>query len=118
MKRSVGSPKVCSQPPEIVPLRVHFACIQGRIVNRSTWCAGAAFIRTKGEAGTGDVVEAVRHVRNVMGDIRKLQTMDEDELYNFAKVRMLPSSLFPSMRSGLGADVVVASGGGRRLEHP
>eukprot|EP00244_Chara_vulgaris_P011897 TRINITY_DN604_c0_g1_i1.p1 TRINITY_DN604_c0_g1~~TRINITY_DN604_c0_g1_i1.p1 ORF type:complete len:317 (-),score=76.78 TRINITY_DN604_c0_g1_i1:1041-1991(-) len=46
---------------------------------------GAAMIRTKGEAGTGDIVEAVRHVRAVMGDIRRLQSMDEDELYVFAK---------------------------------
>jgi pyridoxal 5'-phosphate synthase pdxS subunit len=41
---------------------------------------GAAMIRTKGEAGTGDVVEAVRHMRAVQDNIRKLQTMPEDEL--------------------------------------
>ena len=41
---------------------------------------GAAMIRTKGEAGTGDVVEAVRHMRAVQDTIRKLQTMPEDEL--------------------------------------
>jgi pyridoxal 5'-phosphate synthase pdxS subunit len=41
---------------------------------------GAAMIRTKGEAGTGDVVEAVRHMRAVQDAIRKLQTMPEDEL--------------------------------------
>src|SRR5512134_1085758 len=41
---------------------------------------GAAMIRTKGEAGTGDVVEAVRHARTVLGEIRKLQTMRDDEL--------------------------------------
>ena len=46
---------------------------------------GAAMIRTKGEAGTGDVVEAVRHARSVMGDIRKLQTMVDEELMAFAK---------------------------------
>ena len=46
---------------------------------------GAAMIRTKGEAGTGNVVEAVRHCRAVMGAIRALQTMDEDELYVYAK---------------------------------
>ncbi|KAB1201430.1 putative pyridoxal biosynthesis protein PDX1 [Morella rubra] len=40
---------------------------------------GAAMIRTKGEAGTGNVVEAVRHVRSVMGDIRLLRNMDDDE---------------------------------------
>jgi pyridoxal 5'-phosphate synthase pdxS subunit len=46
---------------------------------------GAAMIRTKGEAGTGDVVEAVRHMRTIMGEIRRLQTLDEDELYVAAK---------------------------------
>lgn len=46
---------------------------------------GAAMIRTKGEAGTGDVVEAVRHARSVMGEIRKLQVMGEDELMSLAK---------------------------------
>jgi len=46
---------------------------------------GAAMIRTKGEAGTGDVVEAVRHARNVLGEIRKLQNMPEEEVMSFAK---------------------------------
>lgn len=42
-------------------------------------------IRTKGEAGTGNVVEAVRHTRTVLGEIRKLSTMDDDEIYVYAK---------------------------------
>ncbi len=46
---------------------------------------GAAMIRTKGEAGTGDVVEAVRHARAVLGEIRRLQTMADEELYTYAK---------------------------------
>lgn len=46
---------------------------------------GAAMIRTKGEAGSGNIVEAVRHVRAVLGSIKKLQGMDEDELYTNAK---------------------------------
>jgi pyridoxal 5'-phosphate synthase pdxS subunit len=46
---------------------------------------GAAMMRTKGEAGTGDVVEAVRHARAVLGDIRKLQTMPVEELMAYAK---------------------------------
>jgi pyridoxal 5'-phosphate synthase pdxS subunit len=46
---------------------------------------GAAMIRTKGEAGTGDVVEAVRHGRAVLGEIRRLQTMAEEELMAYAK---------------------------------
>ncbi len=46
---------------------------------------GAAMIRTKGEAGTGDIVEAVRHMRTVMDDIRRIQNMDPDELFTEAK---------------------------------
>src|SRR5678815_4223317 len=46
---------------------------------------GAAMIRTKGEAGTGDVVEAVRHARSVLGEIRRLTTMAEEELMAYAK---------------------------------
>ncbi|HEY8542866.1 MAG TPA: pyridoxal 5'-phosphate synthase lyase subunit PdxS [Pseudothermotoga sp.] len=46
---------------------------------------GAAMIRTKGEAGTGNVVEAVKHMRKVMDDIRKVTTMLDDELVAYAK---------------------------------
>ncbi len=46
---------------------------------------GAAMIRTKGEAGTGDVIEAVRHARSVLGSIRRLKNMPDDELMTFAK---------------------------------
>jgi pyridoxal 5'-phosphate synthase pdxS subunit len=46
---------------------------------------GAAMIRTKGEAGTGDVVEAVRHARTVLGEIRVLQAKPDDELMAYAK---------------------------------
>jgi pyridoxal 5'-phosphate synthase pdxS subunit len=46
---------------------------------------GAAMIRTKGEAGTGDVVEAVRHARTVLGDIRRLTTLPDEELMAFSK---------------------------------
>ena len=54
---------------------------------------GAAMIRTKGEAGTGDVVEAVRHARSVMGAIRQLTTMDADELFTYAKEIRAPYDL-------------------------
>jgi pyridoxal 5'-phosphate synthase pdxS subunit len=54
---------------------------------------GAAMIRTKGEAGTGDVVEAVRHARTVMGAIRQLQTMADEELMAFAKNNGAPYEL-------------------------
>src|SRR5512138_3566296 len=46
---------------------------------------GAAMIRTKGEAGTGDVVEAVRHARTVLGEIRRLTTMADEELMSYSK---------------------------------
>lgn len=46
---------------------------------------GALMIRTKGEAGTGDVVQAVSHMRAIMADIRRVEAMREDELFNTAK---------------------------------
>nr|WP_044200896.1 pyridoxal 5'-phosphate synthase lyase subunit PdxS [Oscillochloris trichoides] len=54
---------------------------------------GAAMLRTKGEAGTGNVVEAVRHFRTVQGDIRRLQSMDADELFTAAKNLQAPYEL-------------------------
>src|SRR5574338_736550 len=51
---------------------------------------GAAMIRTKGEAGTGDVVEAVRHARTVMDDIRRIQNSPDDELFAEAKNLQAP----------------------------
>jgi pyridoxal 5'-phosphate synthase pdxS subunit len=54
---------------------------------------GAAMIRTKGEAGTGDVVEAVRHARAVNSEIRRLTSMDEDELFTYAKNIQAPYTL-------------------------
>jgi pyridoxal 5'-phosphate synthase pdxS subunit len=54
---------------------------------------GAAMIRSKGEAGTGNVVEAVRHMRAIIGEIRRLGAMDEDELYGAAKEHRAPFEL-------------------------
>lgn len=54
---------------------------------------GAAMMRTKGEAGTGDVVEAVRHARSVNGEIRRISAMDEDELFTYAKNIQAPYAL-------------------------
>jgi pyridoxal 5'-phosphate synthase pdxS subunit len=51
---------------------------------------GAAMIRTKGEAGTGDIVNAVRHMRAVFGGIRRLQSLAEDELFSEAKELAAP----------------------------
>ncbi len=73
---------------------------------------GAAMIRTKGEAGTGDVVEAVRHARQVLGDIRRLQNLPEEEVMAFAKELGAPYELVMETRS-LGRMPVVnfAAGG-------
>ena len=54
---------------------------------------GAAMLRTKGEAGTGNIVEAVRHIRAVQREIRHVQSMDEDELFVFAKELQAPLHL-------------------------
>lgn len=60
---------------------------------------GAAMIRTKGEAGTGDVVEAVRHMRTVMKQIRRAQGMGEDELTAYAKEIGAPLEALRETRS-------------------
>nr|WP_290669551.1 pyridoxal 5'-phosphate synthase lyase subunit PdxS [Ardenticatena sp.] len=68
------------------PFKVPFVCGARNLGEALRRIAeGAAMIRTKGEAGTGNVVEAVRHARTVMGDIRRLQAMRPDELYAEAK---------------------------------
>ncbi len=54
---------------------------------------GAAMIRSKGEAGTGDVSEAVKHLRTIRGQINKLTSMDDDELYVAAKELQAPYDL-------------------------
>jgi pyridoxal 5'-phosphate synthase pdxS subunit len=54
---------------------------------------GAAMIRSKGEAGTGNIVEAVRHLRSILGDVRKLTVADEPELFDWAKRLQAPLSL-------------------------
>jgi len=59
---------------------------------------GAAMIRTKGEAGTGDVVEAVRHARTVFGEIKQLCNMPEEELMTFAKNIGAPFALVKETR--------------------
>ncbi|UCG83239.1 MAG: pyridoxal 5'-phosphate synthase lyase subunit PdxS [Dehalococcoidia bacterium] len=73
---------------------------------------GAAMIRTKGEAGTGNIVEAVRHMRAVMDGIRKLQHMPEDELMSEAKAMGAPFELVQEVhRSGRLPVVNFAAGG-------
>lgn len=74
--------------------RVPFVCGARNLGEALRRCAeGAAMIRTKGEAGTGDVVEAVRHMRTIMAEIRLVQNAREDELYVLAKEHQAPLEL-------------------------
>jgi pyridoxal 5'-phosphate synthase pdxS subunit len=73
---------------------------------------GAAMIRTKGEAGTGNVVEAVRHMRQVMDDIRRIQTMPDDELYSEAKRLGAPVELVREVKEQGRLPVVMFTAGG------
>ncbi|MSQ31252.1 MAG: pyridoxal 5'-phosphate synthase lyase subunit PdxS [Dehalococcoidia bacterium] len=73
---------------------------------------GAAMIRTKGEAGTGDIVEAVRHMRAVWGDIRDIQGMRDDELYVVAKEMQVPVELVREVKRLGKLPVVNFSAGG------
>jgi pyridoxal 5'-phosphate synthase pdxS subunit len=73
---------------------------------------GAAMIRTKGEAGTGNVVEAVRHMRRIRGDIRRLQAMDETELPTAAKELRAPLDLVRDVAAKGNLPVVNFSAGG------
>ncbi len=73
---------------------------------------GAAMIRTKGEAGTGNVVEAVRHMRTIMGEIRRLSSLDEDELHLAAKELQAPYELVSWVAANGKLPVVNFSAGG------
>jgi pyridoxal 5'-phosphate synthase pdxS subunit len=73
---------------------------------------GAAMIRSKGEAGTGNVVEAVRHMRSILGEIKRLGSMDEDELYASAKNHQAPYELVRSCAENGRLPVVTFTAGG------
>jgi len=73
---------------------------------------GAAMIRTKGEAGTGNIVEATRHMRMVMDEIRKLQNMSDDELYSEAKTLGAPIELVREVKELGRLPVVMFTAGG------
>ncbi len=73
---------------------------------------GAAMLRTKGEAGTGDVVEAVRHARTVFDEIRRLKAMDEDELFTAAKTLQAPYELVKQVAAAGRLPVVNFAAGG------
>jgi pyridoxal 5'-phosphate synthase pdxS subunit len=95
------------------PFKVPFVCgcrDLGEALRRIS--EGAAMIRTKGEAGTGDVVEAVRHMRQVMDDIRHLQNTPDDELYAEAKRLGAPVELVREVKQLGRLPVVMFTAGG------
>jgi pyridoxal 5'-phosphate synthase pdxS subunit len=95
------------------PFKVPFVCgcrNLGEALRRIS--EGAAMIRTKGEAGTGDVVEAVRHMRQVMDDIRRLQNTPDDELYAIAKDLQAPVELVREVKRLGRLPVVMFTAGG------
>ena len=73
---------------------------------------GAAMIRTKGEAGTGNVVEAVRHARSVLGEVKRIQTMDATELMSLARDLKAPYELIRGIHDNGKLPVVNFSAGG------
>ena len=73
---------------------------------------GAAMIRTKGEAGTGNVVEAVRHARSVLGEVKRIQTMDATELMALARDLKAPYELIKGIHDTGKLPVVNFSAGG------
>lgn len=73
---------------------------------------GASMIRTKGEPGTGDVIQAVTHMRSMMRDIRRVQTLAEDELYNEAKELEVPFDLLQYVHENGKLPVVNFAAGG------
>lgn len=73
---------------------------------------GASMIRTKGEAGTGDVIQAVRHMRTIQSEMRKVQSLREDELFNTAKELAVPYELVKFVHENGKLPVVNFSAGG------
>jgi pyridoxal 5'-phosphate synthase pdxS subunit len=73
---------------------------------------GASMIRTKGEPGTGDIVQAVRHMRMMMSEIRRIRSMRPDELYNAAKELMVPLDLVQYVHENGKLPVVNFAAGG------
>jgi pyridoxal 5'-phosphate synthase pdxS subunit len=73
---------------------------------------GAAMIRSKGEAGTGDIVEAVRHMRQITGEIRRLVTLGSDEIATFAKDLAAPLDVVREVAARGSLPVVLFCAGG------
>jgi pyridoxal 5'-phosphate synthase pdxS subunit len=93
--------------------KVPFVCGCRNLGEALRRCAeGASMIRTKGEAGTGNVVEAVRHVRTLHKEIRAVQVMDENELFTYAKEIGAPLDLLLQVKKNGKLPVVNFAAGG------
>ena len=78
---------------------------------------GAAMVRTKGEAGTGDVVEAVRHMRNIKDEMARIAVMPSEELMTIAKEMGAPYDLVKYVRKEKALPVVNFSAGGTKSSY-
>merc|ERR1712070_1106750 len=93
--------------------KVPFVCGCRNLGEALRRCAeGCSMIRTKGEAGTGDIVEAVRHVRTLHKEIKVLQNMDDDELFTYAKEIGAPLDLLQQTKTEGRLPVVNFAAGG------
>jgi pyridoxal 5'-phosphate synthase pdxS subunit len=111
--RAYGGVARMSDPALILEIMETFVCgcrNLGEALRRIG--EGAAMIRTKGEAGTGDVVEAVRHARDVIGAISHLETMRDDELMAYAKDIGAPYMLVKETKELSSLPVVNFAAGG------
>jgi pyridoxal 5'-phosphate synthase pdxS subunit len=95
------------------PFKVPFVCGATNLGEALRRIAeGAAMIRSKGEAGTGDIVEAVRHLRAIRGEIRRLGTLDEAELAGAAKDLAAPLEIVADVAHAGRLPVVLFCAGG------
>merc|ERR1719486_1861286 len=93
--------------------KVPFVCGCRNLGEALRRCAeGCSMIRTKGEAGTGDIVEAVRHIRTLHKEIKGLQNMDDDELFTYAKEIGAPLDLLQQVKRDGKLPVVNFAAGG------
>src|ERR1700731_2560346 len=95
------------------PFRIPFVCGATNLGEALRRIAeGAAMIRSKGEAGTGDIVEAVRHLRKIRSEIRRLTTLDANELPTVAKELGAPLELVRQVAADRRLPVVLFCAGG------
>jgi len=109
----IDESEVLSPADDVYHIRVPFVCGAkdlGEALRRIN--EGASMIRTKGEPGTGDIVQAVRHMRKMNSEIAKLTSMREDELFEAAKTLQVPYELVAYVHDNGRLPVVNFAAGG------